>query len=96
MFDGISPEVLRRIGGTAQEACREREDEVQEDEAQEDGAQGVSGAEETGGEAGLGIGLANIRQRIMLLFDTGSDLLISNTGEGTLTDIRITGEKRTE
>ncbi|WP_455615578.1 histidine kinase [Eisenbergiella sp.] len=93
---GISPEVLRRIGGKAPEVCREREDGVQEDEAQEDEAQGVSGAEETGGEAGLGIGLANIRQRIMLLFDTGSDLLISNTGEGTLTEIRITGEKRAE
>lgn len=44
----------------------------------------------------MGIGLANIRQRIMLLFDTGSDLLVSNTGEGTLTEIRITGERRAE
>ena len=58
-------------------------------------AEEAGSMEKTTGEAGLGIGLANIRQRILLLFDEGSDLFVSNTGEGTLTEIRLTGEKRT-
>ena len=84
---GIAPDILRRIAGEAPEdRAEERRKRTEE----------IQGTEKTGGEAGLGIGLANIRQRIMLLFDTGSDLLVSNTGEGTLTEIRITGERRAE
>lgn len=87
---GIAPDILRRIAGEApEERTEERRKRAEE-------TQGVPGTEKTGGEAGLGIGLANIRQRIMLLFDTGSDLLVANTGEGTLTEIRITGERRAE
>ena len=87
---GIAPDILRRIAGEAPE------DRAEERRKRTEEIQGTSGTEKTGGEAGLGIGLANIRQRIMLLFDTGSDLLVSNTGEGTLTEIRITGERRAE
>lgn len=87
---GIAPDILRRIAGEAPE------DRAEERRKRAEEIQGTSGTEKTGGEAGLGIGLANIRQRIMLLFDTGSDLLVSNTGEGTLTEIRITGERRAE
>ena len=87
---GIAPDILRRIAGEAPE------DRAEERRKRTEEIQGTSGTEKTGGEAGLGIGLANIRQRIMLLFDTGSDLLVSNTGKGTLTEIRITGERRAE
>lgn len=41
------------------------------------------------GKAGLRIGLANIKQRIGLLFPDGSDLILKNTGTGTLVEIRI-------
>ena len=87
---GIAPDILRRIAGEAPE------DRAEERRKRTEEIRGTSGTEKTGGEAGLGIGLANIRQRIMLLFDTGSDLLVSNTGKGTLTEIRITGERRAE
>lgn len=40
-------------------------------------------------KAGLQIGLANIRQRIFLLFPEGSDLILTNTGHGTLVEIRL-------
>lgn len=38
---------------------------------------------------GLGIGLNNIRERIYLLFPEGSDLILTNTGNGTLVEIRL-------
>lgn len=42
---------------------------------------------------GLGIGLRNIQQRIHLLFPSGSDLLLHNTGSGTIAEIRLIKEK---
>lgn len=41
------------------------------------------------GKAGLRIGLVNIKQRIGLLFPEGSDLILKNTGDGTLAEIWI-------
>ena len=84
---GIAPDIpsqdrrgsAGRPGGGAQETGR--------------GDTGDIGDRETEGEAGLGIPACNIRQRIMLLLTQAPICLLSNTGEGTLTEIRITGER---